>query len=150
MTSRISLQYDATTEREDLKKSRNTRQRTVILDILRQTRSHPSAETIYQEARKSLPSISLGTVYRNLGFLREQKMVKEIRANEEAGSRFEAALPPHAHFHCGLCSAIHDIPLPDALYDFGWERSEFVSSVTDLELHVIGACADCSPSSTQN
>ncbi len=138
------------TEMQALKKSRNTRQRAIILEILRQTRSHPSAELIYREARKALPNISLGTVYRNLGFLREQKMVKEIRANDDAGSRFEAAIPPHGHFHCGHCNAIHDIPLPDSFNDFGWERSEFVSSVSELELHVIGACAACAPSASAN
>jgi Fe2+ or Zn2+ uptake regulation protein len=129
-----------------LKKSRNTRQRTVILDILRQTRSHPSAEAIYREARKKLPNISLGTVYRNLGFLRDQGMVKEIRAAISAGSRFEAAIPPHAHFHCCHCDLVVDIPLPETLYDFGWERSEHISSINELELHVIGACANCAPS----
>jgi Fe2+ or Zn2+ uptake regulation protein len=126
-----------------VKKSRNTRQRSIILDILKQTRSHPSAEAIYREARKALPNISLGTVYRNLGFLREQGMVKEIRANDDAGSRFEAVIPPHAHFHCGHCNAIHDIPLPAALCEYGWEHCEPVSSVRELDLHVIGACTEC-------
>lgn len=126
-------------------KSRNTRQRTVILDILRQTRSHPTAEAIYREARKMLPNISLGTVYRNLNFLRDQGAVKEIRACNGSGSRFEAMIPPHAHFHCDRCDAVLDIPLPDTLYDFGWERSEFISSINTLELHVVGSCASCSP-----
>ena len=129
-----------------MKKTRNTRQRTIILDILRQTRSHPSVEVIYLEARKTLPSISLGTIYRNLGLLRDQGLVKEIRFGDANGSRFEATVPPHAHFHCGHCHAIHDIELPDVLLDFGWEHSSFISSIDTLELHVIGACAACSPS----
>ena len=133
-------------EKSALKKSRNTRQRTVILEILRQTRAHPSAEAIYREARKKLPNISLGTVYRNLGFLREQGVVKEIRAASAIGSRFEAAISPHAHFHCRQCDTVVDIPLPDTLSDFGWERSGVISSVSELELHVIGACARCSQS----
>jgi Fe2+ or Zn2+ uptake regulation protein len=130
-----------------VKKSRNTRQRAVILDILKMTRSHPSAEMIYHEARKALPNISLGTVYRNLGFLREQGAVKEIRCSDVTGSRFEATIPLHAHFHCGSCHAIHDIPLPDTLHDFGWERAEFISAIHALELHVIGSCAECAPES---
>ena len=73
-----------------MKKSRNTRQRAVILDILRKNESsHPTADLIYREARKILPNISLGTVYRNLNFLREQGQVHEIRTNTESSSRFE-------------------------------------------------------------
>jgi len=52
------------------KKSRNTKQRAVILDILKKGGYHPTAEAIYHEARKVIPNISLGTVYRNLNFLR--------------------------------------------------------------------------------
>lgn len=125
-------------------KSRNTRQRTVILDILRQTRSHPTAESIYREARRKLPNISLGTVYRNLNFLRDQGVVKEIRACTGTGSRFEAVISPHAHFHCDRCDSVVDIPLPDTLSEFGWKDSEFISSVSALELHVVGSCTACS------
>ncbi|MHB9060549.1 MAG: transcriptional repressor, partial [Desulfobacteria bacterium] len=47
-----------------MKKTRNTRQRGVILGILRESHEHPTAEMIYREARRALPNISLGTVYR--------------------------------------------------------------------------------------
>ena len=53
-----------------VKKSRSTKQRAAILEILRKSGFHPTAEAIYREARKVLPNISLGTVYRNLNFLR--------------------------------------------------------------------------------
>jgi Fe2+ or Zn2+ uptake regulation protein len=127
-----------------LKKSRNTRQRAVILDILRKHESsHPTADTIYREARKFLPNISLGTVYRNLNFLRDQGQVREIRSNNESSSRFEGRNPPHAHFHCTVCQRVHDIPLPDSLQSFRWNDEIPASSVDSLELHVIGSCVDC-------
>lgn len=127
-----------------MKKSRNTRQRAVILDILRRSESsHPTADSIYREARKSLPNISLGTVYRNLNFLRDQGTVREIRSNGAASSRFEGDTPPHAHFHCTLCRSVHDIPLPESLRSLPWKDDLSVSSIDSLELHVIGACVDC-------
>lgn len=127
-----------------MKKSRNTRQRTVILDILRMSESaHPTADLIYREARKVLPNISLGTVYRNLNFLREEGLVHEIRSNTEASSRFEYHRPPHAHFHCTSCQAVVDIPLPDVLRNFEWDNTLPVSSVKSLELHLLGDCTDC-------
>jgi len=127
-----------------LKKSRNTRQRAIILDILRKNESlHPTADMIYREARKTLPNISLGTVYRNLNFLREQGIVHEIRSHSDASSRFEGDASPHAHFHCTLCQSVHDIPLPDCLRNLEWQGETPISMVDALELHVLGACIAC-------
>lgn len=130
------------------KKSRNTRQRAVILEILRKSGVHPTAEAIYQEARKVLPNISLGTVYRNLNFLREQGLANEIRTNSESSSRFEGMCPPHAHFHCTKCQAVLDLPLPTCLKELQWNAETEISRVNSLDLHVIGACRECGPAAS--
>jgi Fur family peroxide stress response transcriptional regulator len=127
------------------KKSRNTKQRAVILEILRRNDSHLTAEAIYREARKILPNISLGTVYRNLSFLREQGRAREIRSNSDSSSRFEGKCPPHAHFHCTVCQAVLDVPLPACLEEVEWNGEPEISSVKSLDLHVIGACKQCRP-----
>jgi Fe2+ or Zn2+ uptake regulation protein len=126
-----------------MKKTRNTRQRGVILDILKETHEHPTAETIYRESRRVLPNISLGTVYRNLNFLRDQGTVREIRPSEGGSSRFDRADTPHAHFHCVRCSALLDIPLPPAIQSFRFEEEERISAVSLVDLHVIGSCSRC-------
>ena len=126
-----------------MKKTRNTRQRAVILDILQESCSHPTAETIYREARLVLPNISLGTVYRNLNFLRDQGTVREIRPNEGGSSRFDAADTHHAHFHCAHCSALLDIRLPAVLENLRFEEEERISNVSLIDLHVIGSCSGC-------
>jgi Fe2+ or Zn2+ uptake regulation protein len=128
-----------------MKKTRNTRQRAVILEILRATRSHPNAEAIYSAARAKLPNISLGTVYRNLGFLREQGLVNELRSGDAAGSRFEAVIPPHAHFRCVVCNAVHDIPLPAGVSDSAWVADGFAGTIMSLDLTVTGECTACVP-----
>ena len=128
-----------------VKKSRNTKQRAVILEILHQGGSHPTAEAIYHEARKVLPNISLGTVYRNLNFLRAQGLAREIRTNSESSSRFEGKCPPHAHFHCTECQAVIDLPLPTCLEEVPWNVETDISSVNTMDLHVTGACKGCSP-----
>jgi len=126
-----------------MKKTRNTRQRGVILDILKASCGHPTAETIYREARKVLPNISLGTVYRNLNFLRDQRAVREIRPSDGGSARFEGMDTPHAHFHCEHCSALLDIPLPPALESIRFEEEEKISAVSLFDLHVIGSCSGC-------
>ena len=126
-----------------MKKSRNTRQRAVILDILKKNPVHPTAEDIYREARRTLPNISLGTVYRNLNFLRDQGLVREVRSHGDTSSRFEAELPPHAHFHCTECQTVVDLPLPQCLQTVTWEGDSHVGTIKFVDLHVIGACTNC-------
>jgi len=126
-----------------MKKSRNTRQRAVILDILRESHAHPTAEMIYKDARRVVPNISLGTVYRNLNFLRDQGLVREIRPSDGGSSRFEGILSPHGHFHCVECHGLLDIPLPEGLENARWPGEGKISSVAAIDLHVIGSCTDC-------
>lgn len=126
------------------KKSRNTRQRAVILEILRENCAHPTAEAIYLEARKTLPHISLGTVYRNLNILRNQGLAREIRPTGESSSRFDGNCLPHAHFYCTECRTMTDLPLPDIPNQNIWDGEE-VGSVSAMDLQLVGACAQCSP-----
>ena len=126
-----------------MKKSRNTRQRAVILDVLKKGRVHLTAEEVYREARKALPTVSLGTVYRNLNFLRDHGMAREIRSGDVESVRFEASRDLHAHFHCRSCRAILDIPLPGELSEERWEETGPIASVESIDLHVTGDCADC-------
>ena len=126
-----------------MKKTRNTRQRGIILGILRESHEHPTAEIIYREARRVLPNISLGTVYRNLNFLRDQGTVREIRPSEGGSSRFEGADTPHAHFHCLRCSALLDIPIPHALESLRLEEEKRISAVSLIDLHILGSCSGC-------
>ncbi len=128
-----------------MKKSRNTRQRTVILDILRGGDVHLTAEEVYQRARKVLPTVSLGTVYRNLNFLRDKGLAREIRSEDAGSARFEVARDLHAHFHCRGCHEVRDIPLPEELVQTHWRSMRGISSVQTLDLHVIGDCSACSP-----
>lgn len=126
------------------KKSRNTRQRTVILEILRKSCAHLTAETIYLDARKALPNISLGTVYRNLNVLRNQGLVREIRPAGESSSRFDGNCLPHAHFYCMECRTMIDLPFPASLQEKAWD-GEAVGSVIAMDLQLAGACARCAP-----
>ncbi len=47
-------------------RTRRSRQRELVLAIVRSTMDHPTADWVYRQARRRLPRISLGTVYRNL------------------------------------------------------------------------------------
>ena len=87
---------------------RNTKQRRVILEELRMTKSHPTAAELYQIVRKRLPKISLGTVYRNLELLAKNKSIQKL---EMGGSeaRFDGETISHHHARCIDCGTIDDL-----------------------------------------
>lgn len=54
---------------------RNSKQRTLVLDVLKASHEHPNAEEVYLAVKQQLPDISLGTVYRNLNLLEEMGQI---------------------------------------------------------------------------
>ena len=57
---------------------KSTKQRNVILDIINNSYDHLDAYGVYEEARKKIPNISLGTVYRNLKALEDAKIIPVV------------------------------------------------------------------------
>jgi len=90
---------------------RNTKQREVILSVLRGTDTHPTADWVYQEVRKELPNISLGTIYRNLRILVESGQALELSFSSDC-SRFDGNPENHYHFACTECGNVYDIDMP--------------------------------------
>ena len=87
---------------------RKSKQKDTILRILRSTCSHPSADWIYEQARQELPSISLGTVYRNLRLWKEAGEILEL--DYPGGqSRFDSNPQDHYHSRCERCRKIFDL-----------------------------------------
>ena len=62
---------------------RYSHQREVIKGIICSTKSHPTADWIYLQAKKKISNISLGTVYRNLKTLEEIGSIKVIHDSNQ-------------------------------------------------------------------
>jgi Fur family peroxide stress response transcriptional regulator len=122
--------------------SRFTRQRRAILDLLKSTRAHPTADEIYEAVRKDLPNISKGTVYRNLQVLigSGEAAVLDIRGTL---SRYEFRRESHYHFRCQACGRVYDLdePVDPGLNDRISDRTGFIVSGHQTEFR--GWCADC-------
>ena len=58
---------------------RNTRQRKLVLDAVRQSYNHPTADEIYNAVRAQDDKISRGTVYRNLNLLADAGEILSIK-----------------------------------------------------------------------
>lgn len=119
-----------------------TKQKKTILEILKNTKTHPTADWIYQEARKVLPDISLGTVYRNLRVLKEQNEILELKYGS-AFSRYDGNCENHYHFVCKDCGRVIDVDM-DVLYELD-EKIEKTKGVIVYyhRLEFYGTCSSC-------
>ena len=59
-------------------RTRETRQRRVVYETIKNTHSHPTADWIFEQVRTEVPKVSLGTVYRNLSVLKDEGVIREI------------------------------------------------------------------------
>ena len=84
------------------------RKRNAILEVLRMTDTHPSAEMVHEMLQKEHPDISLATVYRNLARFKSQGLIQSV-ATVRGIERFDANTEPHVHFICSGCDAILDL-----------------------------------------
>jgi Fe2+ or Zn2+ uptake regulation protein len=90
--------------------SRKSRQRDVVLAVVRSTMDHPTAEWVYRQARRTLPRIGLGTVYRNLKTLADEGVIREIHTGGHS-ARFDGNTGRHYHIRCLGCGRVNDLPM---------------------------------------
>ena len=88
---------------------RFSKQRQLILDTLHSFAVHPTAEQLYEQVRKEMPSISLGTVYRNLNVLVEQHEIQRFDSPGEASVRYDGRNDDHSHLICTTCNKVYDV-----------------------------------------
>ncbi len=129
---------------------RLTGPRRVVLEVVRGTHSHPTAEVVHRMVRRRLPRVSLGTVYRNLRLLVAEGLVKELPGPH---ARFDGNTSEHHHFTCVGCGRIVDVdgPLTEphsrALCNRVAAQGGF--SVTHHRFEFYGRCAGCRKSSSR-
>lgn len=121
---------------------RVTRQRQVLLDELCKVRTHPTADELYQMARKRLPRISLGTVYRNLELMAENGMIQKLEVGGTQ-KRFDGNAEPHYHVRCLGCGRVDDLEM--ALSDDveALARQQTGYSILRHSLEFSGFCPAC-------
>ena len=117
---------------------RESKQRNLVLSILKNCCDHPTADVVYERAREKMPNISLGTVYRNLNQLVEMGEIISIESAQKK-VHFDGDVSSHQHFFCTKCGRVVDIfekpALPRKLSD------SFL--VTESKCVYYGVCEDC-------
>jgi len=124
-----------------------TRQRDVVLRVIRESEGHLTANEVFTAAKTNLTTISFATVYNSLRYLKEAGHIAEVRFGNGA-SRFDAMTHRHDHALCTGCGALVDIEmeLPRELVKRAAEYSRFKPE--SLEFTLRGKCPDCVGSAT--
>ena len=128
--------------KENIKDLGLTRQREVVLQVIREANEHLTANEVFDKAKQLLPSISFATVYNSLRFLKESGHIGEINFGSGA-SRFDAMTARHDHAICTKCGKLVDmeLDLPIEIANLAAQYSKFKPE--SIELTLRGLCPEC-------
>ena len=87
-----------------------TRQRAVVLDVVRSDMCHHTAEEIFSLAKEMLPGITRATVYNNLRALEEEGTIRRV-SGEGGADRYDNVIAAHGHAICKVCGRMWDFKL---------------------------------------
>lgn len=121
---------------------RHTIQCALVLDAVYKLKRHATADEIYEELVKEHPSISRGTVYRNLQKLCENGDIRKCEIPDSA-DRFDHRLSAHYHVICVKCERVFDVDM-DYIADL--EKSVKDARGFEFTGHDIvfkGVCPEC-------
>ena len=116
-----------------------TKQRELILNILKQSDRHLTADEIFFLAKLKMPSIAMATIYNNLNAMHEAGMINRLHIDGVADC-FDKVTEPHDHLLCDRCGKITDIHLPHLAEEL---EHELATEIEDYELTVHYVCSEC-------
>jgi Fe2+ or Zn2+ uptake regulation protein len=120
-----------------------THQRQVVYEAVVASHGHYSPEDIYAAVRRSIPSISLATVYNNLRLFIECGLLREVSPHAST-LRVDGNLEPHHHLVCSRCKKVQDVEAD--LVDFKKLSPKVLDGfdLTHPVVEVFGLCRRCS------
>lgn len=123
----------------------HSRQRDVILNYLKSTTSHPTAEEVYEKIRLIEPNISLGTVYRNLKQLTENNMIQRLHMHNGI-DHYDADTSMHNHLFCTHCGRVYDLNRnvsEELLKNVNLAAFEGENKIEGFVIYFYGKCKNC-------
>ena len=119
-----------------------TPQRYAIYKYLLSTKSHPSAEMIFEKITVDYPTMSLATVYKTVKTLSEIGLIQELNVGED-NFRFDANVSNHPHIVCLSCGKVDDIENVDFnfLNKEAEEHTDYI--IKHHQLYFYGFCSKC-------
>ena len=119
---------------------RNTVQRQLIFDAVKDLNIHASAEQVVEYLGKKHPSIGRATVYRNLNYMSETGELLRI-GSFYGTTHYAHNCHEHYHFICDSCRRIFDVEgsISDIYERFDTEGFD----ITECNVSFSGLCWEC-------
>ena len=125
-----------------------TRQRALILDVIRSDKCHHTAEEIFNLAKERMPTISRATVYNNLHALEEEKIIRRI-SGDGLSDRYDNAYIPHGHLVCIGCDKMSDFEIPSFSETIEQSLGQKIDSYELKIRYLCKACKAATASATE-
>ncbi|MDR1687677.1 MAG: transcriptional repressor [Clostridiales bacterium] len=124
-----------------MESKRNTIQRTLILNAVKELNNHATAEQVYEHIVKTHPTISKATVYRNLSQMADAGELLNI-GSLNGSVRYDHNCHKHYHFVCGKCEKVFDA---DIYFNDLNDRVTCLGgfNITGHSLIFTGTCKEC-------
>src|SRR5436190_21052585 len=119
-----------------------TPQRQCIFRLLHGNGVHPTAEAVYAEARREMPTMSLKTVYQTLNDLAEMGEIQLLDLGT-GSARFDPNVDAHHHLVCVRCGKVRDLYVDFARLAVPTNQRQGFT-VGSAEVVFRGLCDDCS------
>ena len=109
-----------------------------ILEIVSASRSHMTAEEIFDALRQTYPSVVLATVYNNLNRLWQEDLIRKVSV-EGMPDRYDRILR-HDHLVCKSCGRLLDVDLGDLTTQL---EEKAGISILSYDLKLTYLCEEC-------
>ena len=121
---------------------RNTIQKNLVLDAVRELGCHATAEEVYSHITRLHPSVSRGTVYRNLNILAEEGEIRRVEI-PGAADRYDHVCGRHFHVRCVKCGRVFDVDTGDVPDLLGSIKDAGGFEFFDYDIVFKGICPEC-------
>ncbi len=121
---------------------RSTAQRRAVLQALFEA-GHATVDGLAAEVQRTMPDVSLSTIYRTLEALDEAGLVTHAHLHHGSPTYHSVDEEPHVHLVCTSCGAIGQQPVSVAASLAATLEQSVGFSVDVSHLAVHGVCAAC-------
>jgi Fur family ferric uptake transcriptional regulator len=122
---------------------RVTRQRRLLLEIIRAQGEHLDAEELYRLARRQYPRLSRSTVYRTMRLLCDLGMIDEVHLGEAHHHYEIKERVHHHHLICSGCGKVLEFETPRAEKLAADVAKAHGFELREIRIDLTGYCADC-------
>ena len=130
---------------------RNTKQKELVLNAMRQYMGHPSADNVYELVHKDNPSVSKATVYRNLQILSDENVIRKLEASGKDEVLYDRNVLMHSHAVCVSCGRFIDVDVPgENRIDSNAIAEENGFTIISHEILFKGLCSKCMEKENRN